>query len=688
MSSPQSADDLFIAAVRVHQTGDLSAAEAAYRNLLRAVPNYAAALSNLGAIRAKLGDEEEAVKLYQLALAARPDFPDALFNLGNIHRRAGRLGEAGDLFLACTRADPNHGPAHFNLGVVAGQFGRFSEAEAAFRRVTEIEGTVGRAQLRLGEVLHRLGRADEGVEFLRAYADAFPDDPNGPFQLALALASCGRAADAVNLLQTLLKRTPDDADAHNALGLAQASLGRQDDAVHHFERAVSLKPELAEGWSNLAVCLAEQGRTEESVDAFRQALTVRPLAPLIHSNLLLNLNYSSRVGPEKVRDEHFAWGDKFAAGGPSAVPHEPRDPNRKLRIGYLSNDFRDHPQAGLLRAVLEHHDRERVEVFAYSGVQRSDATTDALKPLADHWRAVAGQSPASVAETVRADKIDVLVEVGGHACGLNLLTLAERPAAVQVSLGGCPNTTGLAAVGYRVTDAISDPPGATEEFYREQLVRLPDVPWVYHPPADAPAVNPLPALARRQFTFGCLNNSSKVSEACLEAWVKLILGTPGSRLILMGGQSAAGQRRLADKFIKAGVLRDRVQLVSRQPRAKYLAQYGEIDLALDPFPFNGGLTSVDALWMGVPVLTLAGRTAAGRQGAMLMLSLGLEEFVVSSAEDLTPVAKGWMNRRTDLAHLRSGLRERVSASPLCDARRYVRHLETAYRDLWAKAIDN
>lgn len=687
MSPPQSADDLFAAAVRVHQSGDLHAAEAAYRHLLRAVPTHAPALSNLGAIRAKLGDEDEAVRLYQLALAAYPNFPDALFNLGNIHRRAGRMEQAGELFRSCTLADPDHAPAHFNLGVVAVHFGLFAEAEAAFRRVVEIEGTIGRAHLRLGEVLHRLGRADEGVQYLREYATAYPDDAAGQYQFALALAAGGKAADAVGILQGLLRRTPDDADAHNALGLAQASLGRQDDAVHHFERAVGLKPQLAEGWSNLAVCLAEQGRTDEAIDAFRQALAVRPDAPLIHSNLLLNLNYSSRPTPEQVRDEHFAWGDRYGVTDRKVEPHPPLDAGRKLRVGYLSSEFRDHPLSGLLRSVLEHHDREQFEVFAYANLNRTDATTDQLKGYSDHWRPIAGMPAPAVAQAVHDDRIDILVDVGGHTHGVNLLTFSLRPAAVQASLGGYPNTTGLPTVGYRITDPVSDPPGATESLYREQLVRLPEVPWVYRPPADAPPVNPLPALARRQFTFGCLNNSSKVSEACLDVWVKLILGTSGSRLVLMGGQSAAGQRRLADRFVKAGVLRDRVQLVPRLPRDRYLAQYGEFDLCLDPFPYNGGVTTADALWMGVPVLTAAGRTAAGRQGTMLMLALGLEEFVVGTPDDLPVVAKEWMNRRAELARLRAGLRERMAASPLCDVRRFVRHLESAYREMWKTSLE-
>ncbi len=686
MSAPQSVEDLFAAAVRLHQSGDLAAAEAAYRDLLRAVPTYAPALSNLGAVRAKLGDEDEAVRLYQYALAAQPQFPDALYNLGNVHRRAGRLPDAAESFRACCDADPTHPAAQFNLGVVAALLGDFTQAEWAFRRVTELEPAVGRAHLRLGEVLHRLGRAEEGVAFLRQYAEAFPDDPTGAFQLALALAASGQAADSVELLQRVLKRSPDDPHAHNALGLAQASLGRQDDAAHHFERAVSLDPDLAEGWSNLAVCFAEQGRTDEAVDALRKALAVRPDAPLIHSNLLLNLNYSSRLTPEQVRDDHFAWGDRFAPPVPKPAPHPPLDPARKLRVGYLSGDFRTHSQAGLLRALLEHHDRERFEVFAYANVGRPDSTTDTLKALADHWRGVSGLTPAAVAERVNADRIDVLADVGGHTGGTNLLAFALRPAAVQLSLGGYPNTAGTGTIDYRITDPLSDPPGATEHLYREGLLRLPEVPWVYHPPEDAPPVNPLPGLSKRQFTFGCLNNSSKVSEAAVGAWVKLLQSTPGSRLVLLGGQSAAGQRRLMERFMKAGVLRERVQLVPRKPRERYFAQYAEFDVCLDPFPFTGGITTCDALWMGVPVLTVAGKTAAARQGVMLLLTLGLEEFVVSSADDLPAVAKSWMTRRAELAQVRAGLRERLAGSAVCDGPRFVRHLEDGLRAAWAAAV--
>ncbi len=680
-----SPDDLFAEAVRLHRANDLPAAEAAYRTLLDVVPVHPAALCNLGAVRVKLGDEAEAVKLYYLALLHAPDFPDALFNLGNVHRRAGDLIAAAELFARCVQTNPDHAPAQFNLGVTTAALGRPVEAEAAFRRAIELEpGTAGRAHLRLGDVLNRLGRSADAVPYLRAYADATPNDPAGPFHLALALAGSGKAADAADVLQRLLRWRPEDADAHNALGLAQAALGRQDDAIHHFEKAVSIKPTLAEGWSNLAVSLSEQGRTDDAIAAFRKAVDANPDVPLIHGNLLLNLNYSSRLTPEQVRDDLFAWADKFAPAVPPPTPRPPLDPARRLRIGYLSSDYRAHSSAGLLRAVLEHHDREQFEVFAYSTVHRPDATTDELKVLADRWATLTGTPPTLAAERIRTDGVDVLLEVGGHGGGTNLLVMAGRPAAVQGSLGGMPTTTGMAVMDFRVSDAESDPPGMTEHLYREKLVRLP-VPWIYTPPHDAPAVGPLPALGRRQFTLGCLNNSSKVSETAVTAWVNLLANVAGTRLVLAGGQSATGQKRLTDRFIKAGVLRDRVQVLSRLPREQYLAKYAEFDLALDPFPYTGGTTTADALWMGVPVLTVAGASAVSRQGAMQMRAVGLGEFVLESVNELHAAVKSWMGRREELAGIRAGLRERLAGSAVCDAVGFVRGLEEAVRAEWVRA---
>ena len=687
MSESRPVDEVFAAAIALHSAGDLPAAEAAYRELLRDVPTYAPALSNLGSLLAKTGREEEAASQYHLALAADPRFADAHYNLGNLLRRAGKPAEAAEQFRACVLINPAHPHAAFNFGLMAVALGQLHEAEPAFRAACALETAPGEARLRLGDVLVKLGRPAEGVAEFRAYADAHPTDPRGLYNLALALSNDDRPADAADLLHRALKLKPDYAEAHNALGLALELLGRKDDAAHHYQQAVRAKPDLADAWSNLGLNLSDQGRCEEAVAALRSSLSHRPDAPAVHSNLLLQLNYSSAHTREQVRDEHAAWGERFTTPvQPRPEPRPPHDPHRRLRIGYVSADFRAHPVAGFLETLLAHHDRQQFEVFAYPSVRRPDGTTERLKGLADHWRPITGLTDSAAADLIHADGIDVLVDVGGHHAGNRLIVFAHRPAAVQVALFGYPNTTGIPAMDLRVTDPLSDPAGATDHLYTERCLRLPEVPWVYRPPADAPPVSPLPALTRRPFTFGCLNNSAKISDACLDAWAKLIQSTPGSRLVLMGGQSAAGLKRLTDKFVKAGIFRERVQVIQRLPPQKYLEQYHEFDLALDPFPYNGQVTTCDALWMGVPVLTVAGASYLSRQGVMLTYALGLNQFAIGSAAELIDAARWWMGHRQELADIRAGLRERLAASPVCDGGRYVRHLEAALHDEWAKTL--
>jgi predicted O-linked N-acetylglucosamine transferase (SPINDLY family) len=685
--TPPGLDQAFAAAVQAHSSGDLDTAEARYRAILRDVPTYPGALCNLGALLAQKGDPAGAENCYLMALAGTPGFADAHFNLGNLYHRGGNLRAALTQFRACVQANSNHANGYFNLGTVASKVGDLLSAEAAFRAVTQMEPQVGQAHLRLGDVLLRLGRIQDGLVEFQRYSAAYPADPRGLYNLALALANDAKPADAQEALHKALKLKPDYAEAHNALGLALEMLGRKDDALFHYLKAVELKPDLADAWSNMGTNLVEQSRTAEATDCYRKSLAARPDAPAIHGNLLLTLNYDSRLSPEQVRDEHLAWAARFASPvQPPPVPHLPHDPERKLRIGYVSADFRDHTVAGFIEALLTHHDRDRFEVFAFPNVPRPDATTEKLKGLADHWKPIFGVTEDEAATRIEADKIDVLVDLGGHTAGNRLLTFAYHPAAVQATVFGYPNTTGVGAMDFRITDAISDPPGMTEAFYTETLLRLPDLPWVYRPPAEASAVTPLPAASRKGFTFGCLNNAAKISDACVDAWTKLIQGAPGSKLVLLAGQSPSALKKLADRFARAGILRERIELINRLPRDQYFERYSTFDLALDPFPYNGGVTTCDALWMGVPVLTVAGTNYVSRQGVLQMTRVGLPEFVAESADALPALGKLWMGKRDELAAIRAGLRDRLSASPLCDATKYVRNLEAALRAEWAERL--
>jgi len=682
---PAGLESSFAEAVRLHAAGQFDAAEQGYRALLQQQSTFPAALCNLGVLLVRRGQIDEAIRCYALALAADPRFTDGLYNLANLFRKQGREPEAIEQYRECLRVDPDHANAHYNLGTTFAALGQFGDAEVSFREVMRIEPKSKECTLRLGDLLLRTGRTEEGVSLFRGYVKDNPDDHRGVYNLGLAVANNNNPTEAIELQHRALKLKPDYPEAHNAMALALELLGRKDDALFHYEKAVQAKPDFADAWSNFAVNLSEQGRCDEAIACLRKSLLCRPDAPATHSNLLLLLNYSSNVAAEQLRAEHEDWAQRFTTPvQPRPAPNPPLDPTRRLRIGYLSADFRQHTIAAFAGALFQHHDRAGFEVFAYSNVLHDDDTTAQLKALADHWRPIRGLSDRQSAEWIRQDGIDILIDLGGHAAGNRLIVCAYRPAAIQATLFGYPNTTGMEAVDIRITDPVSDPAGITDSLYTEKCLRLPEVPWVYVPPTDAPDVGPLPAASRKPFTFGCLNNSAKISERCLDAWVKLIQTLAGTRLVLLAGQSQSAQKRLSERFMKAGILRDRIQLVTRLPRQQYFETYHGIDIALDPFPYNGGVTTGDALWMGVPVLTVAGASYSSRQGVTQMLALGLPEFIAEDPDALIPLAKMWMNRRPELAQLRMTLRERLQNSPLADIPRYVRNLEASLRGEWAK----
>jgi predicted O-linked N-acetylglucosamine transferase (SPINDLY family) len=674
------------AAAARHQAGDFAAAEQMYRAILQQIPTHPPTLCNLGALLARQNRLDEAARCYAVCLAASPDFADAHFNFGNLYRRTGQLREAVQHYQNCVRLRPDHASAYFNMGLALSGLGDAAGAAECFRRTAALEPNNADAYSRLGDVLMRSGLLAESIDAFSKAAALRPDDPRGLNNLALAMLHAGRTDEAARLLEHALQLNPDYAEAHNAYALVCEAQGKKDDATRHYQEAVRINPNFPDAWSNLGTNLTEQGRIDEAIAALAKSLTIRPNAPPIHSNLLLTLNYSSKLTPEQVAAEHFAWARRFAPvvpqGSPLAARTDETRSDRRLKIGYISADFRSHTVAGFIEQLFTHHDREQVHVTAYSNVSRPDETTERLQALADDWRPISGQTDDQTAELIRCDEIDVLIDLSGHTAGNRLLTLARRPAPVQCTLFGYPNTTGLAAVDYRITDDISDPPGQTEHLYAERLLRLPTLPWVYRPPDNAPDVTPLPGLTNPAFTLGCLNNAAKISDACLDAWVKILNAVPAARLVLLSGQSQAGAARLLQRFTTAGIAADRVRLVARLPKPDYFAEYGSFDLALDPFPYNGGVTTCDALWMGVPVLAVAGASYVSRQGAAILTHAGLPEFIAETPDALADLVKKWSEDRQTLAQVRANLRERMANSPVADGPRYVRSLETALRQVW------
>lgn len=571
------------------------------------------------------------------------------FELALQSHRTGRLAEAEQGYRRILDREPDHTDSLHLLGVIALQTGHF---EAALRLVQEALARRPDAALyrnTLGQILERLGRGEEAA---------------AEYEAAIELDS-GYAAPLSNLGNLLVRQ------------------GRLEEAEARCRAAIELAPEDAEPHTNLGNALKERGELDAAIACYRRAAELRPDLSALHSNLLLTLHYHPDASPEELAREHRRWAERHVA--PLAGRRRPhsndRRPDRRLRVGYVSGDFREHSVARFILPILREHDRDEVEVFAYADVTRPDAVTEAIRSNVDAWRDVCTSSDAQVAERVRGDRIDVLVDLSAHSGRNRLLAFAEKPAPVQATYLAYCSTTGVDAIDYRLTDRFLDPPGADLSHYSERSVYLPDCYWCYTAPsAQAGAAIENERLAGPP-TFGCLNNFAKVTPTALRLWARVLLRVPEARLLLHA-KAGSHRDRVVDTLRRAGVDERRVAFVDAQPFVDYLGTYREIDVGLDPFPFGGGTTTCDALWMGVPVVTLVGRTAVSRAGSSLLSNASLPDLVARTEEQYVDIAAGLVRDAPRLAALRRELRPRLESSPLMDVPRFTRHLEAAFRGMW------
>jgi predicted O-linked N-acetylglucosamine transferase (SPINDLY family) len=544
------------------------------------------------------------------------------------------------------------------------------------------------AHLDRGLALKRLRRYAEAAESLRTATRLAPQAAVTWLNLGVACLESRLLDEAVASFRRALAIEPHRPEAHNILGHALLEQGRCAEAGRSLAEALRLRPGYPAAHDNLGRVLKAQGRASEAVAHHRAALEGKQ-RPQTHSNLLYSLNFVPGLSPGKIAAEHRRWAAAHEAPLRGNGPFPPAGPPRprRLRIGYVSPDLVNHAVAYFLAPVLAAHDKAGFEITCYSDARRPDAFTQRLRAMAGHWRDVAGWGDARLAEAIRGDGIDILVDLAGHTAGNRLPVFAQRPAPVQATWLGYPNTTGLAGMDYRITDSVSDPPGLTDSWHSEALVRLPGAFSCYEPCRESPPVGPLPAEAERRITFGCFNNLAKVNAPVIDAWAGLLAGLPGSRLALASHGLADPETadRVRREFADRGVDPGRLELDgARLPMARHLARYQRVDIALDPFPYNGATTTCEALWMGVPVVTLAGRTHVSRVGASLLTHLGNPEWVAGSPAEYAAVCRGLAGDPGRLADIRRGLRGRMSRSPLCDARGFTANLEGAYRAMWAR----
>jgi predicted O-linked N-acetylglucosamine transferase (SPINDLY family) len=630
---------------------------------------------------------EEAAAVYRAALKLNPDYAEAHNNLGTILNDLKQADAAEHHYREAIRLKPDHSAAHINLGLLRQVQGRLDEATAALGRALELDPDSVAGRHGLGTVLQKQGKMSEAAACFQEVLRRDPNHVASHLSLGYLYQRVKRSQDAIARCQEALRVDPDNPDAYNNMGVAWASDGHHDEAIACLRRAIELRPGFAMAHSNLAYSLQSLGLLDEAIESHRRAIELPEVVAGPHSNLLYALNYHPGYDADTLFAEHCAWAARWADPLTAASPPHTNDrtPDRWLRLGYVSPHFRAHAVNFFVEPILACHDRSQFETFCYSDVESEDDTTRRLRGYVLHWRDTRSDSDEQLCEQVRRDGIDILVDLTGHLLGgRRMLLFARKPAPIQVSYIGYQNTTGMRAMDYRLTDAYADPAGVTDRFHTEKLVRLPRLYYCFLPSPDAPRVVALPALAAGHVTFGSVNNFMKVTPDALQAWAEILLRVPRSRLILRADMTDSLRQRLLETFARHGVAADRLELVNRLPRQQYLELIQRMDIALDPFPFNGHTTTCDCLWQGVPVVTLSGQTYASRFGGSGLAAMQLHELIADSRDAYLEIAAALGNDLPRLAHLRSTLRDRMAASPLLDFGGFTQNLETEYQRMWRR----
>jgi predicted O-linked N-acetylglucosamine transferase (SPINDLY family) len=651
------------------------------RKALSLRPNFPEACNNLGNSYLLMNKPEEAQACFQKAVGLRRDFPEAHSNLGYSLLQRSRPGEALPHLQEAVRLRPAYPDALNNLGLAYLLLRRAGDAREALEQALRLRPAFPEALNNLGWALIELSQFERAVQVLQESLRLRPDYPDALNTLGWALIELGQFQQAVDLLQRALKVRPDFPDALNNIGLAYHQLNKLDEGLAAYKRALELRPDFAVAVGGIAEVYSALGWHEEAIPYHRRAVALEPGAKT-YSNLLFNLHYAPDLSPDEVFREHVGWGRQHGGAPAPARPHaNVRDPERRLRVGYVSADFARHVMGWYIEPVLEAHDRQRVETFCYADVKKPDDVTRHLQGLANHWRSIHRVPDEQAAEMIRQDQIDILVDLCNHCGGNRLPLFSHRPAPVQATHLGLQFTTGSPAIDYRITDPLCDPPGMTEAYNVERLVRLPEVSLCYRANV-AVEVNELPANSTGHVTIGFFNKPSKITPPAIEAWGRIFRRLPGARLILVECPSPEANRRLLAALAAAGIGRERVTTVGRQSRQDYYRMYHKVDLTLDSFPYTGCFTTCDSLWMGVPLVTLEGKGSMARQGVSLLAHVGLNDLIAPTVDGYVETAVRLAEDRPRLAGMRATLRERLGRCTLMNPQQFTRQLEEAYRGMW------
>jgi protein O-GlcNAc transferase len=645
-------DQTIKSALENHRAGNLQKAEFIYKNILIKRPNDVDALHLLGVLRHQLGDYDSAITYIRKAIEIDIGFAEGYNNLGNVIRDMGQIDEAEIYYQKALQIDPNFAIAYNNLGNIYTEKKLPDKAIFFLNKALQIDPNFAEALSNLGKVLDEIEHFDE------------------------AIACCQKA----------IQINPNYANAYYNLGTIFFNKGHLSEAISCYQEALRRKPLFAEAFNNLGNAFKDKGQQNEAEQCYKKALQLNN-DHSAYSNLLLTMNYNLSYNPHRIYSEHVLFAKQFAEPFHSEIFKRANDhiSRRRLKIGYVSPDFRKHSVAYFSEPVFINHNSDHFEVFCYSNSLKHDEVTKRIQDHTDQWHNITGMSDKEVAGLIRKDQIDILVDLAGHTAQNRILVFAQKPAPIQVSWIGYPATTGLSTMDYKIVDNYTDPLGMTENFYTEQLIRMPESFLCYLPDSASPEVGALPSLTSSHVTFGSFNNFPKITPEVVRIWGEILKAIPDSYLVLKAKSFSDEMTRdyALQMFFREGIEGYRIKLYSWAPSTKeHLSLYNQIDIALDTFPFNGTTTTCEALWMGVPVITFAGAAHASRVGASLLSNVGLKELIACTQAEYIDIAVKLASDIKRVQTLREKLRGMMAHSPLTDDKRFTANLEICYRHIW------
>ena len=668
----------------LHELGKLNEAVSSCQKALAIKPNFAEAHNNLGNTFKELGKLDEAAASHHKALAIKPDYAEAHNNLGTVLQDQGLLEEAVTSYRKALAIKPGYVEAHTNLGNTFEELGKLDSAVTSYHKALAISSDYAEVHNSLGNILMKLGRMNEAVTSCHKALAIKPDSAEAHTNLGNALKGLGRFDEAVTSYHKALSIKPDYAVAHNNLGTALQDQGLLDEAVMSYHKALIVKPDFFEAHNSLGNIFMKLGSLDEAVTSYHKALAIKPDYHESHSNLLLAQQYQPGQNLEKLLRLHKDWDQRHAQQFYTTQPHylNTPDPNRILRIGFSSPDIGWHPVGFFVVRLFESILENEIKTVVYSD-RLADDLTNRIRAASGLWRDVNGISDGDLTKIILNDEIDILFDLTGHSAKNRMLLFARKPAPIQVSWAGYVGTTGLSSMDYFLSD-IHSTLEDEDKYYSEKVIRMPDGWLCYSPPDYAPEIGPLPFKQNGNVTFCSFSNPGKINEEVISVWAEIMDAVGNSCLLIKykGIDTATNVERLTTKFEAKGIDKSRLVLEGQSPHVELLARYNDVDIALDTFPYSGGLTTYEALWMGVPLITVPGDTFASRHSKSHLTTVGLPELIAENKDDYIRLAVELAGNAERMAELRTGLRSWMANSPICDGEKFSDNFTAIMRKIW------